>query len=72
MLIVAMSLLSDLKKYTEKPIVLVLTVTDLYRDMATHEEVLRSMELVDALVVLQPAAPQVIAPRHQHKAHVIY
>lgn len=60
------------KKYSEKPIILVLTGTDLYRDMATHGEVLRSMELADALVVLQSAALEVIPPGLRHKAQVIY
>lgn len=60
------------KKYSDRPIILVLTGTDLYRDMATHAEVLHSMELADALVVLQSSALKVIPPRLRHKAHVIY
>lgn len=60
------------KKYYDRPIVLVLTGTDLYRDMATHEEVLHSMELADAIVLLQSSALEVIPPRLQNKAQVIY
>lgn len=60
------------KKYPDKPIVLMLTGTDLYRDIATHSEVLLSMELADILVVLQSAALNSIPPSFRYKAQVIY
>lgn len=60
------------KKYSDRPIILVLTGTDLYRDIATNGEVLHSMELADALVVLQSAALEAIPLRIRHKAQVIY
>lgn len=60
------------KQYSDRPIILVLTGTDLYRDMATHEEVFLSMELADVIVVLQSSALEAIPPRFRHKAQVIY
>lgn len=60
------------KKYPDKPIVLMLTGTDLYRDMATHGEVIRSMEVADTLIVLQSAALESIPLQLRHKAQVIY
>jgi putative glycosyltransferase (TIGR04348 family) len=60
------------KHYLDKPIVLVLTGTDLYRDMAMHGEVIRSMEIADKLIVLQSAALESIPLHLRHKAQVIY
>jgi len=66
------SILQFKKQYPEKPVVLVLTGTDLYRDMAIHDEVLQSMDLADALVVLQSSALASIPVGFRHKAQVIY
>jgi len=60
------------KKYPNQPIILILTGTDLYRDMASHSEVLRSMEISDAIVILQSAALAMIPKHLQTKTHVIY
>jgi len=60
------------RQYPDRPIAVVLTGTDLYRDMATHHEVLHSMEVADQLVVLQSSAPDLIPPHLRHKAQVIY
>ena len=60
------------KKHPDKPIVLMLTGTDLYRDMADHGEVIRSMEVADALIVLQSAALESIPLQLRHKGQVIY
>ena len=60
------------KKHPDKPIVLMLTGTDLYRDMVDHGEVIRSMEVADALIVLQSAALESIPLQLRHKAQVIY
>jgi putative glycosyltransferase (TIGR04348 family) len=60
------------KHHPDKPIVLVLTGTDLYRDMAIHTEVVRSMEIADKLIVLQSAALESIPLHLRHKAQVIY
>lgn len=58
--------------YPDRPIVLILTGTDLYRDMAVHGEVLASMEIADQLIVLQSAALDSIPPHLRYKAQVIY
>jgi putative glycosyltransferase (TIGR04348 family) len=60
------------KKYPDRPIVLVLTGTDLYRDMSVHGEVLQSMEIADQLIVLQSSALDSIPSHLRHKAKVIY
>ena len=60
------------KKYPSRPIVLMLTGTDLYRDMAIHSEVLRSMEIADKLIVLQSSALDSIPSSLRYKAQVIY
>jgi putative glycosyltransferase (TIGR04348 family) len=66
------SILDFHQKYPNKPIVLVLTGTDLYRDLNQHPEVLASMTMADCIVVLQPAALQLI-PQHLHeKTRVVY
>jgi len=58
--------------YPGKPIILVLTGTDLYRDMAVHSEVLSSMEIADKLIVLQSAALESVPLHLRHKTQVIY
>jgi putative glycosyltransferase (TIGR04348 family) len=54
------------------PIILIITGTDVYRDMASHPEVLKSMEMSDAIVILQSAALTMIPKHLQTKNHVIY
>lgn len=49
----------------------VLTGTDLYGEFAGTPEVQRSMELAQALVVLQELAPAALPPALRGKAHVI-
>ena len=58
--------------YPHRPLILILTGTDLYRDMANHPEVHKSMALADALVVLQAEALQIIPAKWRHKAAVIH
>ena len=60
------------KRYPSRPIVLILTGTDLYRDMQNHSEVLQSMEMADQLIVLQSSALDSIPPSLRYKAQVIY
>jgi putative glycosyltransferase (TIGR04348 family) len=66
------SIMSFHENYPDRPIVLVLTGTDLYRDMAVHGEVIHSMETADQLIVLQSSALNSIPAHLQHKARVIY
>ena len=49
-----------------------MTGTDLYRDMPSHPEVLKSMEMSDAIVILQSAALAVIPKHLQEKTDTIY
>ena len=49
-----------------------MTGTDLYRDMPSHPEVVKSMEMSDAIVILQSAALAMIPKHLQTKTHVIY
>jgi putative glycosyltransferase (TIGR04348 family) len=58
--------------YPNRPLILILTGTDLYRDMANHPEVHKSMALADALVVLQAEALQIIPTKWRHKTTVIH
>jgi len=66
------SIMAFHEHYPDRPVVLVLTGTDLYRDMAVHDEVVRSMEIADQLVVLQSSALDSIPVHLRHKARVIY
>ena len=60
------------KAFPDKPIILIVTGTDLYRDMQTYPEVHKSMEIADAIVVLQSAAVPSIPKDYQFKTHVVY
>jgi len=60
------------KKYPSGPIVLILTGTDLYRDIQNHSEVVQSMEMADRLIVLQSSALDSIPPSLRYKVQVIY
>jgi putative glycosyltransferase (TIGR04348 family) len=54
------------------PLVLVLTGTDVYRDIASHARAKKALELATRLVVLQPGALEQLPARHRAKARVIY
>lgn len=66
------SIMAFHEQYPNRPIILVLTGTDLYRDMAVHDEVVRSMEMADQLIVLQSSALDSIPEHLRHKVRVIY
>jgi putative glycosyltransferase (TIGR04348 family) len=55
-----------------KPLIVVLTGTDLYRDLETSDEARQSLTLADALIVLQEDAIQFIPIEHRKKTHVVY
>ena len=59
------------KAYPDRPLIVVLTGTDLYRDAKTNPAVLRSMEAATHLVVLQDQALLELAPQLRKKARVI-
>jgi putative glycosyltransferase (TIGR04348 family) len=50
----------------------VLTGTDLYKDLPASAEAARSLDLADRIVVLQEDAPRLLAPDWQQKAEVIF
>jgi putative glycosyltransferase (TIGR04348 family) len=66
------SIMAFHEQYPDRPIILVLTGTDLYRDMAVHDEVVRSMEIADQLIVLQSSALDSIPAHLRSKVRVIY
>jgi putative glycosyltransferase (TIGR04348 family) len=54
------------------PLAVVLTGTDLYRDLPASVEARHSLDLADRIIVLQDAAPRLLAPRWRRKAAVVY
>ena len=58
--------------HPERPALLVLTGTDLYRDIHSDTSAQTSLDLAHALVVLQPAGISELPPAARAKAHVIY
>lgn len=59
-------------KETHKPLVVVLTGTDLYKDLPASAEARRSLELADRVIVLQEAALRELPPAVRRKARVVY
>jgi putative glycosyltransferase (TIGR04348 family) len=66
------SIVAFKKKYPKRPIVLILTGTDLYRDLENHSEVIQSMEMADKLIILQSSAVDLIPASLRYKVQVIY
>lgn len=67
------SILRFAEKHPDKPLVVTLTGTDLYRFMDSHrEEVLRAIEAADRLVVLSALAINTLPSEQRHKAFLIY
>lgn len=58
-------------EHPARPIVLVLTGTDLYRDIATDAAAQRSLEIADALVVLNELGARQLPEALRAKAHVV-
>lgn len=59
-------------RYPERPLVVVLTGTDLYRDIHNDANAQESLELATRMVVLQDMGLRELAPRLRRKAQVIY
>lgn len=59
-------------RHPERPLVVVLTGTDLYRDIRGDREARLSLEMADRLVVLQEEGLKELSPRHRRKATVIH
>jgi len=60
------------RSHPERPSLLLLTGTDLYRDIQTDASAQRSLQQASALVVLQSDGVQVLQPSLRPKTHVIY
>ncbi len=60
------------EEFFDKKLVVVLTGTDLYRDLPGSAEARESLELADRLIVLQDQALLELEPRLRRKARVVY
>lgn len=58
--------------YPNKPLIVALTGTDLYRDLHRSRRAQTSLELATRLIVLQPKALDDLPPRFHAKTRVIY
>ena len=58
--------------FPARPLIVVLTGTDLYKDIGSSREAQRSLQLASHLVVLQSAGLPVLDPGLHSKTHVIY
>lgn len=58
--------------FPARPLVVVLTGTDLYRDILTDADAQRSLQLATHLVVLQPAGLEMLAQASRKKTRVIF
>lgn len=59
-------------RHPQTPLVVVLTGTDLYKDLATSADAQRSLTLADALIVLQEDAIQHVPLDCRKKTHIVY
>lgn len=60
------------ERYPERPLIVVLTGTDLYRDIRSDVNAQESLELATRMVVLQDMGLRELAPRLRRKTQVIY
>lgn len=61
------------QRFPEKPLILVMTGTDLYRDLpGGNADALASLALADEIVLLQPEALQCIPESYHDRCRVIY
>jgi len=60
------------KRHPEKPSIVALTGTDIYRDVAHSPKAQEAMEVADRLVVFQPLAAQVLPEHLRKKTRLIY
>jgi putative glycosyltransferase (TIGR04348 family) len=68
----AASIVAWAEHHPDRPLVLALTGTDLYRDIAQDASAQRSLALAHRLIVLQDQAPLALPAAHRTKAHVVY
>lgn len=60
------------ERHPERPLIVALTGTDLYRYREEHPEVDANIERADALIVLQEAAPERLDEAAREKARVVH
>ena len=60
------------KTHPDRPVVLIMTGTDIYRDLKNSKKVIQSMEMADAIVVLQSEAIDSLPKQFHPKVRVIY
>jgi putative glycosyltransferase (TIGR04348 family) len=65
------SILDFWRRHPQRPIVLALTGTDVYRDISISPEAVESLERADRLIVLQPRAVDVLPERLHGKVRVV-
>lgn len=68
----ARSIAAFAARHPDRPLVVVLTGTDLYRDLPGDAAAQRSLALASHLIVLQEAAPDALPAAHRAKCSVIY
>ncbi len=59
------------RQHPDRPLVLTLTGTDLYRDIRLHSGARRAMEWADRLILLQPEGSAELSPALRRKCRVI-
>lgn len=60
------------RAHPDRPLVVVLTGTDLYRDIRAERDAKASLDIADRLVVLQEEGLKELKPAHRSKASVIH
>ncbi len=68
----AAAVASFAEAHPDRPLIVVLTGTDLYRDVPSDAQARRSLDLASHLVVLQEAAVDLLQSRYRRKCRVIY
>ncbi len=58
--------------HPQGPLAVVLTGTDLYKDLPGSAQARRSLELADRILVLQDEAPRLLEPRLRRKTRVVF
>ncbi len=66
------SIIRFYRMYPNRPLIVALTGTDLYRDLHKSRHAQRSLQLASRLIVLQPKAMEKLPPKLQKITRVIY
>lgn len=66
------SILNFRNKYPNRPLIITLTGTDLYRDIKENPEALNTLKKATSLIVLQPFAIKELPPKLQNITRVIF